>query len=347
MLGSKKLATLYDLCELCGISGDEGRVSEYILHHLETIPNIESVTVDPLGNILVHKLGTQAHTVGRRLLLSAHMDEVGMIVTSIRADGTLTIAPVGGVNANVAIGRQVLVGERMGVVGVTPVHRLSQKQRDTLPKWEDLYVDIGALSRAEAEEHVTLGDSVYFHAPYMPFGEGRIAAKAIDDRFGCAVLLDLLQECFETDLWVSFVVQEEVGLRGARVASYTINPDIAIVIEATTAADLDNVHDGSAVCRLGEGAVISFMDSATIYNKDLYRQAFAKARELGIPAQTKSRIAGGNDAGAIHISRGGVRTLAISVPCRGLHSPSCVADSRDMLSVRELVIALAKDIATP
>lgn len=324
------LKYLEELCTICGVSGDEDAVREYLMEKIGQCPDILEMKTDPLGNLLVHKKGR--NTPDQTVMLGAHMDEVGLIVTGIRADGTLSIAAVGGVDADVVLGRNVMVGRQKlpGVIGAAPIHLLSGAQRDEKPKMDALYADIGAKDAEDAKRFVSPGDSIYFMGEYTSLGGGRVTAKAIDDRFGCAVMLELLEQELPYDMWFAFFVQEEVGLRGSRAAAYTINPDFALILEATTAADLDGVTGDAAVCRLGGGPVVSFMDRSTIYDKELYRMAFAIAEENGIPCQTKSRIAGGNDAGAVHVSRGGVRTLAISVPCRCLHSPSCVAQVSDM-----------------
>lgn len=324
------LTYLKELCGICGISGDETAVSDYLKEKISTMPNILEIRTDALGSLLVHKKGrtTPAHT----LMIGAHMDEVGLIVTGIRPDGTLSLAAVGGVDADVVLGRCVMVGEQHlpGVIGSTPIHLLSGSARDEKPKMDALYADIGARDADEAKQYAAPGDSIYFLGEYTELGGGRVASKAIDDRFGCAVMLKLLEGEIPCDTWFCFFVQEEIGLRGSRAATFAVNPDFALILEATTAADLDGVSGDAAVCRLGGGPVVSFMDRSTIYDKQLYRMAFEEAGQLGIPCQTKSRIAGGNDAGAVHISREGVRTLAISVPCRCLHSPSCVAQISDM-----------------
>ena len=172
----------------------------------------------------------------------------------------------------------------------------------------------------------------------------RICSKAIDDRAGCAILLHLLEQDAPYDFTAAFLVQEEVGLRGAKAAAYTVDPDFALVLEATTAADIAGAEEDAKVCCLGGGPVVSFMDRSTIYDKELYRMAFSLAEKNGISCQTKSRIAGGNDSGAIHVSRGGVRTLAISLPCRYLHSPSCLADLNDLDACTALLPLLVKSI---
>lgn len=330
------LEYLKELCEICGVSGDESAVRGYLKRKILQMPDIIEMKTDALGNLLVHKKGKAP--AKRRIMLGAHMDEVGLIVTGIRPDGTLSIAAVGGVDADVIMGRNVIVGTHHlpGVIGSTPIHLLSGGARDEKPKMDSLYADIGARDADEAKQHVAPGDSIYFMGEYTELGGGRVTAKAIDDRFGCAVMLDLLRGEIPCDAWFAFFVQEEIGLRGSRTAAFAIDPEIAIILEATTAADLDGVSGDAAVCRLGGGPVVSFMDRSTIYDKELYRMAFAQAQDMGIPCQTKSRIAGGNDAGAVHVSREGVRTLAISVPCRCLHSPSCTAQISDMEQCRML-----------
>ncbi len=333
------------LCELCGVSGDETTVREYLMQEIQKCPDILEMKTDALGNLLVHKKGRAP--AKRSLMIGAHMDEVGLIVTGIRPDGTLSIAAVGGVDADVIMGRNVQVGVQKlpGVIGSTPIHLLSGGARDEKPKMDALYADIGARDADEAKQYVSPGDSIYFLGEYTELGGGRVTAKAIDDRFGCAVMLELLRGEIPCDAWFAFFVQEEIGLRGSRTAAFAIDPEFAIILEATTAADLDGVSGDAAVCRLGGGPVVSFMDRSTIYDKELYRLAFAQAQELDIPCQTKSRIAGGNDAGAVHVSREGVRTLAVSVPCRCLHSPSCTAQISDMEQCLLLTQRLMEKIA--
>ena len=317
------------LCALCGVSGNEGAVREYLKAKIEDFPDILEMRTDALGNLLVHKKGKNPakHT----LLIGAHMDEVGLIVTDIQDDGLCHIAPVGGVDADVVIGRAVehpIVGT--GVIGARPVHKLSKSEREEKPDFKNLLLDLGCKSAEEARNLVTPGESFCFRSEWTELGGGKVASKAIDDRFGCAAMICMLENEIEYDTWFAFFVQEEIGLRGSGCAAYAIDPDFAIILETTTAADLDGVTGDAAVCKLGCGPVVSFMDRRTIYDKELYRLAFQEAEKLGIPCQTKTRIAGGNDAGSVHLTREGVRTMAISIPCRCLHSPYCVAQASDM-----------------
>ena len=167
-----------------------------------------------------------------------------------------------------------------------------------------------------------------------------VKSKALDDRLGCAIMLELLQNKAEYDYTCVFTVQEEIGTRGATVSAYTVKPDYAIVIETTTASDIPDTPDHKKVCKVGQGAVVSFMDRGTIYNKDLFKLAFQVAKKNNIPCQTKTVVAGGNDASAIHKSAGGIKTIAVSLPCRYIHSASSVGSKVDMDSVKALTNAL-------
>ena len=333
-----KREDLLKYCALRGTSGREHAVRNAILDEIASLGL--QAQVDALGNVLVHKEGKARPN--KKVMLSAHMDEVALMVTAISNDGTLKFDMVGGVSASAVIGRQVYVGKQgiPGVIGATPVHHLSGDARKTPPKMSALAVDIGASSKAEAEKLVRLGDVVYFDTSAQFFGDGCIAEKAIDDRFGCVLLLDLLKQDLPYDTEFAFVVQEEVGLRGAGVAARTISPDIALIFEATTASDVPDSVGADKVCKLGGGAVISFIDGRTVYDAQLYDLAVDTAEKANIPWQTKTKIAGGNDAGSIQSAGSGVRVLAISVPCRYLHSPVCVIRESDAQNCEKLAEAL-------
>jgi len=326
--------TLEKLCTLDGISGDESAVREYIISRIK---DKAEITVDNLGNIIAFCKGKNARA--KKVLVSAHMDEVGLIVTYINSDGTLNFDCVGGVDPKVVYGKRVTVGKNktLGVIASTAIHNVPKSDRAKTVPFDKLVIDIGCESREEAEKLVCQGDSVNFTSDFVRFGDDFIKCKAIDDRAGCAIMIKLIEDGLDYDTYFTFVVQEEIGLRGATVASYSVEPDIAFVLESTTASDIPEVTDDKKVCRLGHGAVVSYMDRHTIYDKDLYQLAFETAKQNDIAVQTKSVIAGGNDAGAIHLSKGGVRTAAISLPCRYLHSPSCVINQADMQSAYQLV----------
>lgn len=336
------LNNLKELCCLNGASGDESAVRNFII---DKIKNNADYSVDNIGNIIAFKKGKAAPK--NKIMLDAHMDEVGLIITSVLCDGTLTFAEVGGVDPSVVMGRQVTVGSKglYGVVGAKAVHNLLAEERDKAPEMDSLYIDIGAVDKEEAERYVSPGDYVYFASEYTELSKDIIKSKAIDDRFGCALLIDMINSELPYDMYFTFTVQEEIGLRGAKTAAYTVAPDIAVVVETTTAADIEGVSENKQVCRLGKGAVVSFMDKSTMYDRDLYNAAVEQAEKKGIPWQTKSLIAGGNNSGAIHTSRGGIKTIAVSAPCRYLHSPSCIVNKGDLKACSDIIYAIIEKAA--
>ncbi len=333
---------LKKLCAANSVSGDEGSVRKIIINEIK--PFADDISIDNLGNIIVFKKGK--NPAKNKLMISAHMDEVGLMVTDISAEGFLKFDEVGGLDRRVLPGKRVRVGKNnlSGVIGIKPIHLTKVDESLSIPELSDMYIDIGADSREESEKYVTLGDSVCFDSEFYE-NEYTISSKAIDDRFGCLALIDLIKSDLEYDVYFTFVVQEEVGLRGSKVAAYTVNPDFALVVETTTAADIPEVDSSKQVCNLGEGAVISVMDRRTIYDKELVKLAFERAEIIGAKAQYKRAVAGGNDSGAIHSSRGGVRTLAISLACRYIHAPHCTADKSDCESIMLLVKDLCEQIA--
>lgn len=320
------LDKLKDLCLLDGISGDEGAVREYII---DKIGDKAEIRVDNLGNVIAFCKGKK--TPKNKIMVSAHMDEVGMIVTYVNSDGTLKVSSVGGVDPRVVFGRRVKIGRNnvLGVVGGKAIHNLTAEERKKSVPFDKLTIDIGVDSREEALKLVRLGDSVRFVSDFVEFGEGFVKCKAIDDRAGCAIMLRMIVEGMEYDTYFTFVVQEEIGLRGSTCAAFTVAPDYAVVLESTTAADIPSASGEKRVCELGKGPVVSYMDRHTMYDRELFELAFSAAEEKCLPCQTKTMVAGGNDAGAIHVSRGGVKTAAVSLPCRYLHSPSCVINKAD------------------
>lgn len=335
------LDIIRELSLLNGTSGRENDVRDYIISKIEG--NCE-YRIDALGNLIAFKKGKKVPK--NKIMLDAHMDEVGIIATYINSDGTIKFSTVGGIDTKVILGRQfIFENGAIGVVGVKPVHLLSSEERTKIPDADSLYIDIGASSKEDASKRVKIGETAVFVSDFTTFGNNKIKGKALDDRVGCAILIDLINSELSHDCWFSFSVQEEIGLRGAVTSAYDIAPDYAIVLETTTAADIIDVPDHKKVCRLGEGATVSFMDRSTVYSKELFDTAFEVAGKKGIKIQPKTVIAGGNNAGAIHKARGGIRTITVNTPCRYLHSPSCVCDTEDIESVRALAEALIENFA--
>ena len=326
---------LKKLCSLEGVSGREHPVREYILRVLQQSPADMSVRVDPMGNVLAYVKGRERakHT----LLFAAHMDEVGFMITGVTPEGYLRFTTVGGIDPKVVYGRSVRVGGISGVIGGKATHLCSADEKKQVPKPSELLIDIGAASKEEAEALVRPGDTAVFAGEFSRLEGGLVKSRAIDDRAGCALLLDLAEQTPDYDMVLAFTVQEEVGLRGAKAA--------AVVVDATTAADTIGVAADKQVCRVGEGAVISFMDKRTLYDADLYARILEIAKKKNIRAQSKTMVAGGNDAGAIQLAGRGARVAAVSLPCRYLHSPACVVAKRDMEQTLALLQELARQLA--
>lgn len=333
--------TIKELSLLNGTSGRETKIREYIISEIDGKCDWHT---DALGNIIAFKKGK--NTPSHKVMLDAHMDEVGIIATFINSDGTIRFSPVGGIDTKVLLARQIVFNNgTLGVVGIKPVHLTKGDEKTKIPDADSLYIDIGSDSKEETEKYIKIGDTGVFLSDFVRFGDNKIKGKALDDRVGCAILLDLINSDLPYDAYFSFSVQEEIGLRGATTSAYGINPEYAIVLETTTAADIIDVPEHKKVCKLGDGAAVSFMDRSTLYSKELFDTAFRVAGEKGIRIQPKTVIAGGNNAGAIHKARAGIKTVTINTPCRYLHSPSCVCDTRDIESVRALAEALLTEFA--
>lgn len=338
------LELLKALSALPGVSGDEGRVREALIAQINN--HCAEYRVDALGNLLVFKPGHMKPK--NKIQFSAHMDEVGFIITHIEKDGLLRFAAVGGIEPDVAIGKQVRVGDKQhtGVIGLKPIHFLTEDKRSTMPKLDSMAIDIGARDGDEAARHVSPGDRVVFQSEWLAFGDGMIKGRALDDRVGCALLADFL--CHGTlayDCWCTFTVQEETGCVGAKTAAYALRPDIAVAVEATTAGDIDGAPEEKKVCCLGGGPVLSFMDKGTVYSPELYHTALETAKGKGIACQSKQGVYGGNESRSLQTAGEGAKVLAVSVPCRYLHSPSCVVKASDIDETARLLPILLERFA--
>ena len=230
------------------------------------------------------------------------------------------------------LGKRVLIGEKKvtGIIGLKAIHMTTPEERKKVPKLEDYYIDIGVKDKESAEALVELGDCGVFVSDAVEFGDGMLKAKAIDDRVGCAVMLELLKEPLPMDCTFAFTAQEEVGTRGAFAAAFSVTPEIACVLEGTTAADSPAVDEHCQVCWPGKGPVISWMDGASIYDRELFETLRSLAQQNDIPWQLKHYLAGGTDAKAIQRTKAGVRVAGISTAVRYLHAPSSVASISDM-----------------
>lgn len=320
--------TTKTLCLLSGVSSFEDEVRNYIKNRVA--PYADDIRVDAMGNLIVFKKGAKA--AGNKLMLCAHMDEVGLIIKSITEDGYLKFSCVGGIDRRVLLGKRVAIGDKkvIGIIGLKAIHLTTPEERRRVPRLEEYYIDIGAKDKESAEQVVSVGDCGVFVSDAVEFGSGLLKAKAIDDRVGCAVLVKLLEEELPMDCTFVFTVQEEVGTRGAFGAAFSVTPEIALVLEGTTAADNPAIDEARQVCWPGKGPVISWMDGGTIYDRELFELLRDLADANEIPWQMKHYLAGGTDGGAIQRTKSGVRVTGISAAVRYLHAPSSVASLADM-----------------
>lgn len=330
------IETLKTLCALSGVSSFEDEVRDYIRKRVE--PYADSVRTDAMGSLIVFKRGTRP--TGNKLMLCAHMDEVGLMVKSVSEDGYLKFGCVGGIDRRVLLGKEVAVGEKRipGVVGLKAIHLTTAEEQKKVPKLTDYYIDIGAKNREEALTQAEPGDYAVFSGTVEEFGSGMLKAKAIDDRVGCAVMLKLIEEDLPLDCTFAFTAMEEVGCRGAFGAAFSVTPEIALVLEGTTAADVPSLPEERQVCWPGKGPVLSWMDNGTIYDRALFERLRALAEKNGLQWQMKHYLSGGTDARSVQRTKAGVRVAGISAAVRYLHAPNSVCS----LSDAEQMLALAR-----
>ena len=327
------------LCLANGVSGYEDEVRAMIADEIKAY--CDELYIDVLGNLIAFKKGKRR--APKRLMLCAHMDEVGFAVKYVNDDGTLSFDEVG-MNAAVMPSKRVTVGEDRikGVIGSPPVH-LSRDSGKTLSA-SDLRIDIGAKDAHDVQELDLLGAYAAFESDFCLFGDGLVKSKALDDRIGCAVMCLLLKKELPYDAYFGFTVGEELGGVGAGAAAESINPDICLVLEGTTASDISGTPEKDVVCRVGFGPVCPFMDGGTLYDEKLYTGIRKLAEREGLPCQTKEKIAGGTDGARIQRSANGIRTAALSLPCRYIHTPSSVAAADDMENMYRLTWELMTEI---
>ncbi len=332
-----------------GPTGCEDEVAEIIKEQIDGY--YDSITESFPGNIIAHVKGS-GHG---KLMISAHMDEVGFMISDVDDDGFLYFQNVGGMDPKVLSGRMLTVrgynGDLKGLICAKAIHMQSEEERKKATPPDKMYIDIGADNRADAEKYVEKGDYAVFDSDFVRFGDGMIKGKALDDRCGCAVMCDVIRWIKDNDitpyydLYFAFTVREETGMSGATVAANLIKPDYSLVIECTAVADIPDVPAQKRAAVPGEGVAISVMDNSTVYFKEMYEHAMQLARDNGVKAQLKTYVAGGNDAGHIHKAVGGVKCISMSVPSRYIHSASCVIKENDFTSALELAkLIAAKEI---
>lgn len=336
------LKLLERLTNACAVSGDEGAVRKIVLEQIEG--HADQIRIDPLGNILAAQVGSGKNRL--RVMLAAHMDEVGFMITYDDGDGLFRFDTVGGLDERQLIGKPVWVGENRipGVIGAKPVHLTTSGERNRKIPVDTMRIDVGPKNGSK----VNVGDRAAFATTFRRMGKS-IHAKAIDNRIGVAALIELLKNAPPNiDLLAAFTVQEEVGLRGAKVAAYAMDPDLAIALDSTPALDLPS-WDGDENTRyntkLGAGPAIYTVDRATISDPRLVKHFQDTAERANIPYQFRQPGGGGTDAGSIHRQRAGIPSISISVPGRYLHTAISIALISDWEHTVKLLFAALSDIS--
>lgn len=333
---------LKQLSEAVGVSGAEKEVRLLIRNLIE--PYVDEWHVDALGNLIALKKGDGSSTL--RVMVDAHMDEVGFMITEIEGSGAAKFEVVGGFDDVALLGKVVQVGAQKvpGVIGARPIHLLKAGERTQVVKRESLRIDIGALTKEESAGKMKIGDRATFLTAYQELNNHALG-KALDNRASCAILIELLRgERYPFDLYATFTVQEEIGTNGALVASYAVQPDLALVLECTPAYDLPNPSDVATNVALGKGAVVYVMDNRTIQDPRLVSHIMHTADAQGISFQIRQPGGGGTNTGSIQRASAGIPAATLATPGRYLHSPASLINLNDYAAVRQLANATLRSL---
>jgi len=340
---------LKELTEASGVSGHETEVRELVQKHFTSLGEVSH---DRLGSVFCKKRGAAEEP---KVMLAAHMDEIGFIVSHVTKDGFIRFAALGGWWDQVLLAQRVVIktasGDVIGTIGAKPPHLLSEEERKKLVDSKDMYIDIGATSSAEVE-----AAGVRVADPIVPVSEFTVLAggktylgKAFDDRGGCAVVMTAMRRMLDVDhpntLYGVATVQEEVGLRGARTSVSMVDPDVAIILEGTAVNDMPGGGEEGQVFRLGAGPVVTFFRQDMIPNRGLRDLVVDTAEKHGIPIQIRAdRIRGGTDGAAIHLHSGGVPTVVLSLPVRYVHSHGSILHRGDFDGAVALLTAVVREL---
>lgn len=316
---------LEELSNLSGVSGNEGTVRDFIISRIT--PYADEISVDGIGSVIAFKKGNNS---GRTLLLSAHMDEVGFIISGITEDGFLKFKSVGKCDTRNIISKCVKINDSVdGIIGMKAIHLQKKDERESTVAVKDLFIDIGAKSKKAAQKRVKLGDYVSFTTKAFRLGNN-ICGKAIDGRAGCACLIELMKHEYDDDIYFVFTAQREVGMRGAFASVYDIKADAALVIEGTETADMYGVKDSEKSAELGKGVCISLVDEKAILNPQLTEKLKAALEKAKVDVQIKRRTDNLSDTGAVQQVMGGRITVSVALPVRYAHTPCVMTAETDI-----------------
>ena len=338
--------TLEKLCNAHGVTGREEQVAALMEKFLK--PYVDEVRQDKLGNVIGVKKGKKN---APKVMLAAHMDEIGLLVKTISKEGFLQFAKIGGIDDRILLAQSVLVlaekGPLRGIIGSKPPHIQKEEERKRIIPYDELFIDIGATSREEAQKMgVKVGDTIAFDAKFARIGKNIATGKALDDRIGCAIIIEALKRLEKTECTVYAVgtIEEEVGLRGASTSAFGICPDVGIALDVTVAGDTPGVKEVEAPVVTRKGPALTVADAGLIVPPKVLKLLVETAEENKIPYQLETGLAGSTDAARILLTREGVPSGVISIPTRYIHSPTSMLDLDDVEKAVRLLVAVLKKI---
>ncbi len=336
---------LKKLSNASGISGFEDEVRDLMISELED--DVDEINVDPLGNMIAVKKGNPS---SKKIMLAAHMDEIGLMVRYIDKKGFIKFSKIGGINDQMLLNQSVYIqsanGNITGVIGSKPPHKMKESERKQILKYENMFIDIGATSREEAEEMVEVGDPIIIRQEFEELRNGLVKGKALDNRVGCAILIEVLKNVdSNATVYGVGTVQEEVGLKGAKTSAFSINPDMALALDVTISGDHPGIKEEDAPSRAGKGPAIILTDASgrgLITHPQIKKLLISAAEEEEIPYQLEVSDGGTTDATAIHLTRQGIPTGVISPASRYIHTPVSVVCVDDVENAVKLILAVLK-----
>ena len=338
--------TLEKLSNACGVSGREDEVKGLMKKFLK--PYVDEIREDKLGNVIGIRKGKKN---APKVMLAAHMDEIGLLVKTVSKEGFLQFAKIGGIDDRILLAQKVIVytekGSLHGIIGSKPPHIQKEEERKKVITYDQLFIDIGAKSQEETKKMgVKIGDPISFDVRFSKVGKDTVVGKAFDNRIGCAVMIEVMKRLNKNKCTVYAVgtVQEEVGLRGAATAAFGINPDVGIAIDVTVAGDMPGVKETEAPIKIRKGPSITVADRGLITHPKVLRLLVDVAEENKIPYQLEAGLPGSTDAARILLTREGVPSGVISIPTRYIHSPTALLSIKDAENSVKLTVAAIQKV---
>jgi putative aminopeptidase FrvX len=332
---------LEKLSNACGVTGRENKVRELMAQMLK--PYVDEIQIDRMENVIAVKKGKPE---APKIMLAAHMDEVGLMVKTITKEGFLQFSKLGGIDDRILPAQKVVVFTKKdaypGIIGSKPPHIQKEEERKKILAFDDLFIDVGAESREDAAGMgIAVGDPIAFDVQYTKLARNVVMGKAFDNRAGCATMIETMKLLKNTDCIVYAVgtVQEEVGLRGAGTAAFGVDPDLALALDVTIAGDVPGVREYDTSVKMGRGPSLTVSDSGTITHPKILRWILDTAAEEKIPIQLESGLLGSTDAARISLTRQGIPSGTISIPTRYIHSPASILSIKDIEDSAKLAAA--------